>query len=228
MSTARSHATKPVVIFGNGEIAEVAEYYFRNDQNRPVACFVVDDEYANDSVFCNKPLVPWSELAQIAPTGGHEVFVAVGYSQVNRVRERIFQIVERAGYSLTSLVSSKAVIPDGFTMGKNCMVLEHNTVQPFTTIGHNTFLWSGNHIGHHVAIGSNVFISSHCVISGGVSVGDNTFFGVNASVGDHVRIGSHVVVGAGATVLENLQDGSVVIANRSRTASITSDQLPGF
>lgn len=219
---------KPLVIFGNGEMAEVVAYYFEKDLGRTVSFFVVDDAFAIEAAFCDRPLLPWSDLPHVASSMDYEVFVAVGYAKMSDTRSRICHMIEDAGFTLTSLVSSKAIVPTNFQIGKNCMILEHNTVQPFSTIGHNTFLWSGNHVGHHVRIGSNVFISSHCVISGGVSIGDNSFLGVNSTVRDHVTIGAKVVVGAGAIVLGDLPSGSVVVANQSRIASLKSDQLPDF
>lgn len=219
---------KPVVIFGNGEMAEVVAFYFENDLGRTVSFFVVDDAFATESAFYGRPLLSWSEVHKHASSTDHEVFVAIGYAKMNETRARICHMIEDAGFSLTSLVSSRAIVPANFQIGKNSMILENNTVQPFSTIGHNTFLWSGNHVGHHVRIGSNAFISSHCVISGGVSIGDNSFLGVNSTVGDHVTIGEKVIVGAGAIVLNDLPRGSVVVANQSRIASLKSDQIPDF
>ena len=35
--------SKPLVIFGSAEIAELAKFYFENDSNRKVVAFTVDD-----------------------------------------------------------------------------------------------------------------------------------------------------------------------------------------
>lgn len=46
-----------IIIFGTGEIAELAYYYFTNDSQYEVVAFVADDEYVNNSTFQNLPLV---------------------------------------------------------------------------------------------------------------------------------------------------------------------------
>lgn len=40
-----------VVIFGVGQIAEVAYFYLKNDSEHEVAAFTVDGEYIKDSFF---------------------------------------------------------------------------------------------------------------------------------------------------------------------------------
>jgi hypothetical protein len=61
--------SRPLVIFGSGEIASLAKYYFEHDGGREVAAFTVDDEYASDEAFEGRPLLAWSE-AQAALFAG--------------------------------------------------------------------------------------------------------------------------------------------------------------
>ena len=44
---------KKLIIFGNGEIAEIANYYFNNQTNYLVSYFAVDKEFIKDDNFCN-------------------------------------------------------------------------------------------------------------------------------------------------------------------------------
>ena len=54
-----------ILIFGNGQIAKLAEYYFRTDSDFDVVGFVADDEFVNDKKFCNLPLIKLSDLPKI-------------------------------------------------------------------------------------------------------------------------------------------------------------------
>ncbi|KAQ91303.1 sialic acid O-acetyltransferase NeuD, partial [Mycobacterium tuberculosis MD15212] len=49
--------TKPLVIFGSGDIAQLAHYYFTRDSEYEVVAFTVDRDYASVSEFCGLPLV---------------------------------------------------------------------------------------------------------------------------------------------------------------------------
>ena len=185
-----------LVIFGNTNQAEMANYYFKNDTDYTVDGFVVDDDYYEDDIFCGKPVIPYSQMHMKYPKEEWSCFVAIGYAEQNRVRERVYQKIKNAGYCLPSYVSTKATVFNTLKVGDNCFILEDNTIQPFAQIGNNVCLWSGNHIGHHVIIEDNCFITSHVVVSGGVVVGKNSFIGVNSSIRDHITIAEYSLIGA--------------------------------
>jgi len=216
---------KPVLIFGAGEIAEVAHFYFTRDTRIPVAGFTVDAAYLKESRFCGLPVVPFEEAQSAFAPGAHDLFVALSYAKINAVRAQKCAEGKACGYRLASYVSSKASVWDGFQAGENCFILEDNTLQPFVCIADNVTLWSGNHIGHHARVAANCFITSHVVISGGVQVGENAFIGVNATLRDHVKIGARSVIGAGALVLEDVPDDGVVAPRGSELSKVPSYRL---
>ena len=219
---------KPLVIFGTGEIAEVADFYFRETTERNVAAFTVDPAYVTEPTFLDRPVVPFDEVARRFPPASHDMFVALSYARMNRVREEKVAAAGAAGYALATYVSPRASV---FTsrIGRNCFVLEGNTVQPFVTIGDNVTLWSGNHIGHHARIEDNVFISSHVVISGGVVVGRNSFLGVNATVADHVAVAPYTLLSAGALLMEDsAPEGVYVAPGKAELRKVKSTRLPKF
>ncbi|MBV9361620.1 MAG: acetyltransferase [Betaproteobacteria bacterium] len=216
---------KPLVIFGAGDIAEVAHFYFTRDAKAQVAAFTVDSAYLKQPSFCGMPVVAFEELARAFPPAAHDLFVAVSYAKLNAVRAEKCAAAKALGYKLRSYVSSKATVWESFEPGENCLILEDNTLQPFVRIGANVTLWSGNHIGHHARIDENCFITSHAVISGGVQVGANAFIGVNATIRDHVKIGARAVIGAGSLVLQDVPDDGVVAAAGTELSKVPSHRL---
>ncbi len=214
-----------IVIFGTGEIAEVAHHYFSKDSNYTVVGFTVEREYLNRESFCDLRVVPFEDLLDYFDPSSCEIFVALGYSQINQLRARIFHDCKSLGFKLASYVSSKAFVSDGVYIGENCFILEDNTIQPFVELGENVFLWSGNHIGHHAKIGNHVFISSHVVVSGGVEIGDYCFVGVNATFRDHITIGKKTVVGARALIMKDALDEGVYIERSTLRSETRSSAL---
>jgi sugar O-acyltransferase (sialic acid O-acetyltransferase NeuD family) len=199
---------KPIVIFGAGDIARLADFYFTREAGRTVAGFVVDAGYRTDSEFSRRPLVPLEEVAERFPPDAYDAFVALSYQSMNRLRADKCAAMKALGYRLVSYISPRATIYTD-TIGENAFILEDNTIQPFVTIGDNVTLWSGNHIGHHSVIEANCFITSHVVVSGGVTVGENSFLGVNATIRDHVRLGAFTLVGAGGLITGDTDPESV-------------------
>ncbi len=137
------------------------------------------------------------------------MFVALSYAKLNQIRKQKFEAAIEVGYELCSYISSRATALNGNAFGRNCFILEDNTIQPFAKIGDNVTLWSGNHIGHHSTINDHTFISSHVVVSGGVTIGESCFIGVNSTLRDHVNVGNFCVLGAGTVLLSDAAEYGV-------------------
>jgi sugar O-acyltransferase (sialic acid O-acetyltransferase NeuD family) len=216
---------KPLIIFGTGDIGQLAHFYFTSDSDYRVTAFTVDREFITASHFCGLPVVPFSEITVQYPPARHELFVALSYAKLNQVRKEKYLTAKSMGYRMASYVSSRATILTQYAVGENCFILEDNTVQPFARIGNNVTLWSGNHIGHHATIGDHCFIASHIVVSGGVTIEESCFIGVNATLRDHIRIGARCVIGAGALMLSDAESEGVYMGSASERSPVPSTRL---
>ena len=214
-----------IVVFGTGDIAELAHFYFTHDSAYRVVAFTVDAAFIREDSFCGLPVVAMEDLPGHFPPLTHAGFVALSYAGINRVRAEKCAAMRATGYRLVSYVSSRATTFADFHHGDNCFILENNTIQPRARIGANVTLWSGNHIGHHSVIEDNVFIASHVVVSGGVTVGANSFLGVNCTIRDHVRIGKSCVLGAGSLLLADAADESVFPGTATEKSRVPSSRL---
>lgn len=200
-----------MIIFGSGEIASLARFYFERDCDEWVGGFVVDDEYANEEQFEGKPLVPFSQAVKEFSPDVTACHVALSYRGLNSIRQSKFEQCRNAGYRMVSYISSKAVKWPDFQEGLNSFVLEYNNIQPRVKLGDNNMLWSGNHIGHGTVIGNHNYFASHVVVSGNCKIGDRNFFGVNAAIKDFTTIGNDCFITMGACVIKDMPDGSVAI-----------------
>ena len=204
-----------IVIFGAGDIARLAHFYFTRDSEHDVAAFVVDRDFKQGDAFLGLPLVAAEDVAALYPPGEYRMFVALSYAKMNRVRREKYEQFQQSGYSFVSYVSSRCTYLADAQPGPNCFILENNTIQPFARIGSNVTLWSGNHIGHDSTIGDHSFITSHVVVSGNVVIGESCFVGVNATLRNSIRIGDRTLVGAGAVIMKDTDPDSVFLAPRS-------------
>ena len=214
-----------LVLFGSGDIAELAHYYFSNDSEHEVVAFTLDEEYIESDTFCGLPVVPFAEVKSAFPPEDHALFIALSYSRLNEVRKEKFLAGKAKGYSLTSYISSRATVLNDGRVGDNCFILEDNTIQPFVTIGDNVTLWSGNHVGHHSTIQDHTFIASHVVISGGVVIGESCFLGVNATLRDHISVGEKCVIGAGALLLGDTEHEGLYVGTKTERSRVPSTRL---
>lgn len=217
---------KPLVIFGTGDIAQLAHFYFSRESDYDVAAFTVDRAYLPpDGLFCGQPVIAFDSLTDHYPPSAYALFVALSYAQLNAVRRDKYLAAKALGYTLASFISPRASLLNDGQIGDNCFIFEDNTIQPFVRIGNNVTLWSGNHIGHHSVIKDHCFIASHVVVSGGVEIGEQCFIGVNATLRDHIKIGDRCVIGAGALLLADAAAEGVYIGNATERARVPSTRL---
>lgn len=216
---------KDLVIFGSGDIAQLAAVYFSQDSSRRVVAFTVDAAYRRADSFMDRPVVAFEEVAALYPPERYDAFVALSYAKINRLRSEKCAALRALGYTLASYISSRATVFGDLTHGDNCFLLEDNTIQPFARIGNNVTLWSGNHIGHHSTIEDDVFIASHVVVSGGVRIGQGCFIGVNATLRDHITLGPRCVVGAGALLLADAEAEGVYVGQATERSRVPSSRI---
>ena len=202
---------KKIIIFGNGEFAEISQYYFGKEN---VSHFCVDDENIKESNFKNTPLISFSELLNFNKNE-FNIFVALSYKKMNTVRQSKYEILKKLGFTFTSFIHKNSYISKEASIGENCLILENQTIQKDVEIKDNVFLWSGNHIGHNSKIDNHTYISSGVTISGNVKIGKNCFFGVNSCTKEFISIGDSVLISMGATVLKNIKSNSAVLSPES-------------
>lgn len=211
-----------LVIFGAGEFAEIACEYFAHDSPYEVVGFAVERPFLTRSDIDGHPVVAIEEVERCFPPADHSAFVAVTYTQLNRLRARLFCTAKEMGYAMASYVSSRAFIWRNVSIGENVFVFENNVLQHHVRIEDDVVLWSGNHVGHRSIVGAHCYISSHVVISGYCSIGEYAFIGVNATIADNVKIGRDCLIGAGAVILKDTADDRVYRATATEPSSVSS------
>jgi sugar O-acyltransferase (sialic acid O-acetyltransferase NeuD family) len=215
--------SKKLVIYGIGETADIAYEYFTHDSVYEIVAFTVEDEYCIGlDYFKDLPLIPFSRLRDCHDPSIYEVFVAISYTKLNRIREKYFDLIKHMGYKCASYISSRAFVWHNACVGENSMIFENNVIQHKVSIGNGVILWSGNHIGHQTIIEDFAYLSSHVVISGFCKIGKNSFIGVNSTFNDSVSIGKDVIVGSGSLVVKSFPDGVLLTGSPAKISTKTS------
>lgn len=220
--------TKKLVIFGTAAIAEVVYWYFKEDSEYEPVAFCVNRERKDKDTLLDLPVVAYEEVNALYPPSEFEMYIAIGYTKLNKVRIDLYHDAKAKGYTLATYIHSKIKQWPNNKFGDNTFIYEDNTIQPYVEIGSNVVLWSGNHIGHHSKIGDHCFLTSHVVVSGFVNIGEATFIGVNATLRDSINIGNRNVLGAGTLILGNTEDDQVFIGSKSVAIEKHSSTIKKF
>lgn len=214
-----------LIIFGTGDIAKLAHYYFSHDSEYEVTAFTVDKEYMTGDVFLGLPVVDFEKIVDRCPPETHKMFIALSYAKMNKIRAQKYFKAKKMGYELATYVSSRCTFLTDKPVGDNCFILEDNTIQPFVEIGNNVTLWSGNHIGHDSVIEDHCFIAPCVVISGHVHIHKYCFIGVNATLRNSITIATETLIGAGAVIMKNTVEKGVYIPQRAQLLKMKSDKI---
>ena len=216
---------KGVVIFGTGKIADVIQFQMREEAGIEVVAFTVDGKYLESSEFNGLPVVPFEEVVGKYPPKDFDMFVALGYHQMNKLRESKCIQAREMGYSLPSFIHPAAGAPKDLKFGENCFIMNHVNVHPRVALGDNVFVWSGAMIGHHSSIGDNCWITSAGNIGGNVSIGKNCFLAMNCTISHSVTVGSEVFLGSNTLITKTIEDKQVVIAENHKPIRLNSEQF---
>ena len=208
--------SKRVVIFGVGELAELAHFYFTNDSNFEVCGFTIDKNLIIDDDFKGLPIVDYENVCNIFPPTEYHMFIAIGYSNLNKNRREIYEDAKKKGYNLASYVSSKSTSWPGLEVGENTFIMEDNSIMPFCKIGNNVLVWVNSMLAHHMIIKDHVTIASHCSIGGKVVIEEMAFIGQNSSIRDNVKIGKGAVIGTAANVVKDVDNYTLMIGNPAK------------
>jgi len=216
---------KKVIIFGTSSFAQVVHFYLTHDSNFEIVGFTANEKIIDKKELFGLPIIPFENIESQFPPSEYSMFIAIGYSKINKVRADIYTQAKNKGYELVSYVNSKVTKWEEIDIGENCFILENVVIQPFVKIGNNVIIWSGNHIGHHSVIKDHCFITSHVVISGNVVIEPYCFLGVNSTIRDGIHIAKECVIGAGSLILDDTREKGVYKSQKAQLLPIDSNKL---
>lgn len=216
-----------LVIFGAKGFAELAHYYFTHDSPYTVVGFTVDAAYLQAATYKGLPVVAFEEVERYFPPIECDLFVAIGYHNLNQTRAQKAIAAAAKGYHLASFLSSKADVAPDLILHPNTAIMERAGIQPLVKIGSNAIVWSGTRIGFRSQLGNDIWIVS-ATLGESVTVGDRAFIGLNATIAPGVTIGEGNIIGAGALITHSTKAWEIYRGRASRASRVPSFRLRHF
>jgi sugar O-acyltransferase (sialic acid O-acetyltransferase NeuD family) len=217
--------SKKIIIIGTTTNARLAKWYFDNDTDYEVVAFSVNKDFITAASWLGLPVVPFENLEMYFSPSEYFAFVAIGYTKMNKIREKMYREVKAKGFELPNYISSKCSFLTQEQIGDNNLILEDNTIQPFVKIGSNNVFWSGNHIGHDTVIHNHIMITSHVVVSGYCEIKDNCFLGVNSTIHNEVVLEKETLVAAAAIIAKQTIEKGVYLPAQTSLFKKNSDEI---
>ncbi len=217
---------KNIVIFGVNAFSKLMKWYIENDSDDKVIAFSINEEYMETDTFCGVPVIPFEYLGDRFNKNNFEILLTIGYSQMNGIREKIFNMCLDNEYKIASFKhSSVAQYSDDIGIGN--IFLENVCLQPFCKVGNGNIVQHFTIISHEATVGNFNYFAGNVHIAGLSNVGDRCFVGINGIVQNGISLGSYNLVGAGTCVSKDTEDYIVTAPNKVRSfkGSIRSMEL---
>ena len=215
-----------VIIFGNGQEAEMNYIYLTHSSPYEVAAFTVDRAYLKEDRLLGPPVVPFEDIESVYPPDEFKMSLLISYRKVNRFRAEKYVQAKEKGYELISYVSPKAVTWPGLIVGDNSFIAENSVICPFAEIGNNVFIGAGSLIGHHSVIKDHCFVAPHAVILGAATIEPYCLIGANSTIRDGgVVVARECIIGAGVSITADTRAQGVYINRGAELLPKPSSEL---
>lgn len=204
-----------IIIFGTNAFSKLMKWYIENDTDNKVIGFTLNSEYVKEKSFCECPVYKFENLDKLFPEKNFEILLTVGYSQMNGVREKIFNDCKKNGYKIGSFIHSSVTLFSK-DIGEGNILLENVRVQPFSKIGDGNIIQHFTIVSHEAEVGNFNYFAGNAHVAGLSKVGDRCFVGINAIIQNGVKLASYNLVGAGACVSKNTEEYMITAPNKTR------------
>lgn len=207
-------------------MAAMLYQYVKHDYE--VVCFTVDEVCVTDHRMADLPVISFEKVAAQYDPSQHSMIIAVGFVEMNDLRDRKHREASALGYSFINYIHSSVVLHDDLAFGENNIILDHVSLHPGTHVGNSIFIASGSVVGHGCSIGDSCWISSGVSVAGECRIGPACFLGINSSISHGVRLGAKTFVGANTLISKDTGEGEVYISHSGQRFRLKSDAFLKF
>jgi sugar O-acyltransferase (sialic acid O-acetyltransferase NeuD family) len=197
----------PILLVGAGGHARACIDVIEQTARFSIAGLVGLPEQVGARVLGYPVLGTDADLATLRAQYAHAL-VVVGQIKSPEPRIRLFDLLQRHGYSLPVIVSPHAYVSRHATVDAGSIVMHGAVVNASAVVGRNCILNSQSLVEHDAVIGDHCHIATGAAINSGVRVAAATFVGSNSCVRQGIRIGERCVIGMGQRVLADCAAGT--------------------
>jgi sugar O-acyltransferase (sialic acid O-acetyltransferase NeuD family) len=213
-----------IILAGNGIAASNLLPHIAADDRYQIVGVTADDEFVASGGLDGFETIPLSLALQAFPPTAARVIMAIGYGDLNRVRESVFGRIKHAGYAVETFVHPSAYVSRDAVVGEGCLILPGAVVEPGVTVGVNSVVWSNVTLAHDCQVAEHCWIAAGTVVSGHARIHRNTFVGVNATIVNDVTVGEYSLVGAAAFISRNTRPHSVYLARSAEPLRFSAEE----
>lgn len=214
---------KQAVIFGITDLSILLSEFLKRDPVYKIAAYTLHRSYlpSDQATFLGHPLVAFEDLEAQYPPAEYDLFLCLGYKNMNLPRQQVWEAAKTKGYRIASYVHPTAIV-QAQELGEGNLIMEGVILGCHTQIGRGNIFYAGAHVAHHTRVGDFNFFAISCAVAGHVRVDGHCFIGNNSTIRNGVRLADFSLVGAGCYVAHDTKAHSVTVPARSVTLEADS------
>jgi sugar O-acyltransferase (sialic acid O-acetyltransferase NeuD family) len=204
-----------ILIYGAGGHAKsVMEMVLQNNTYAIAGILDDDTRLAGKKVLGIPVMGPRILLPALTSKGVKLAANGVGGIIDINVRVRIFELLERAGFSFPVLVHPRATVEPSAKVSEGAQVFANAYIGAEAVLQPRCMVNTNAVVSHDCEIGMYTHIAPGTLLAGHVHVGERTLIGMGVTTTIGVHIGSGARIGNGAIVLADVPDKMVIQAGR--------------
>lgn len=171
--------------------------------------------YKQMDVLDNLPVIAFEEIKDTYPDAQVSVIIAIGYTQMNGIREKVYRDCLEQGFRICGYISPRANIYSN-EIGMGTIVRTGAHIGVNVRLGDGCIVNQGVTLTHDITAGDFCFFGACSVFGGGTTIGSKCFFGLNCTIKNRLTISDRTLVGAGSLLLHDTELESVYVGNPAR------------
>jgi len=205
-------------VYGTGGFArEVAPLVVGRMPGSDSNLVFVDDSELRPAAVNGHPVIDFPTLCS-SDHRHRQVVVAIGDGTT---RKRVESKVAEAGFELTSVKASTAIVMDEVELGVGAVLADFVVLTSNIKVGRSFQANIYSYVAHDCVIGDYVTFAPRVNCNGNVHIGDNVYVGTGASIiqgtlAEPLMIGAGAIIGMGAVVTKPVPPNTVVAGNPAR------------
>lgn len=203
---------KIVLVGAGGHALSVIDSIQANDKYEIVGITELD-YVVGEKVFGYEILGNDAILKSVFDSGVKYAFITVGSIGNPSLREKLYFMLKRKGFSLPAIIDNSSNIGSDVWLGEGIYAGKNTVVNAKCTIGEMAIINTGAIIEHSSRINEFTHIGPGTVICGDVKIGARTHVGANSTVIQGVTIGDNCIIGAGSVVVNDMPSKVIAYGN---------------
>lgn len=204
---------KTKFIFGCTDLAQLLYANLLDLGESGVEAFVSHRQYCTSNELMGLPIIAFEDISNYFTPTDAACYICIGYSEMNKHRALIAELLEKLGYEILDFKHPKSFIK-ACSIGTGNIFFANSFIDFFTEIGSYNIFYPNSMLSHHSCLGSFNFFAVAACVAGHCKVGNGNFIGANSTVANNVEIANHCLIGAGAYLPHNLEDLQVFAPSR--------------